>query len=131
MRYFLIERQLERSLKILWVENHAEFARLAARQFLRGHTVTVVPSLAAARAVLTVSRFDVLLVDFDLDDGKGTDLVRSLQEQPQRPPIVATSSHEEGNRALLEAGADAACSKLAFVEIRNVIKRVIEEGRAG
>jgi CheY-like chemotaxis protein len=130
MRYFSIERQMERNLKILWVENHAEFARLATRQFLRGHTLTVVPSLAAARAVLAVSCFDVLLVDFDLDDGKGTELVRSLQESLRRVPIVATSSHEEGNRALLEAGADAACSKLAFVEIRNVIKRVIEEGRA-
>ena len=117
-------------MDILWIENHTEFARLAIRQFLAGHTVTVVPSLAATHAVLAVSRFDVLLVDFDLDDGKGTDLVRSLQDSPRRLPIVATSAHEEGNRALLAEGADAVCSKLAFAEIRHVIQRVIEEARA-
>jgi hypothetical protein len=36
-------------MKILYVENHAVFAANVTRQFLSQHTVTVVPSIAAAR----------------------------------------------------------------------------------
>ena len=31
-------------MNLLWVENHATFARTAARSFLAGHAVTVVPT---------------------------------------------------------------------------------------
>src|SRR5262245_9852078 len=99
-------------MRLLWVENHSGFARVAARQFLAGHAVTVVPSLAEARAALAGGSFEVVLIDYDLDDGKGEDLVRELRFAPGRPWVVAASSHEAGNRALVEAGADAVCGKL-------------------
>jgi CheY-like chemotaxis protein len=111
---------------ILWVETHAVFARLAARQFLAEHTVTIVPTLAAARAALA-ARFDVVLIDYDLDDGKGDELVRWLTEEPTRPRIVAASSHEAGNRALHEAGADVVCGKMAFVRIGDVLAGLARE----
>ncbi len=110
-------------MEILWVENHGKFAEYAIRQFLAGHTVTVVPSLAAARAVLVDVPFDMVLIDYDLDDGKGVELVRSLREQSARRPIIATSSHEEGNGEMLAAGADAVCGKLEFARIADVIAR--------
>jgi CheY-like chemotaxis protein len=118
------ETHRERWMDILWVENHAHFARLAARQFLAGHAVTVVPSLAAARAALARRAFSVVLVDFDLDDGKGDELVRELRSLPARPWVVATSSHEAGNRALVEAGADAVCGKMEFGRIAEVLGRL-------
>ena len=90
-------------MNVLWVENHAIFANLAARQFLAGHAVTIVPSLARARAALASTTFVVVLVDFDLDDGKGVELVRELRRAPQRPWLVATSAHDAGNLALIEA----------------------------
>jgi DNA-binding response OmpR family regulator len=108
-------------MNILWVENHSQFARLAVRTFLAGHAVTVVPSLATARLELAEKAFEVVLVDFDLDDGKGTELVRTLRPGPGRPWVIAVSAHEAGNTALLEAGADAACSKLEFARIAAVI----------
>jgi DNA-binding response OmpR family regulator len=108
-------------MDILWVENHSQFTHMAIRTFLSAHNVTVVPSLAGARAALASAGFTVVLVDFDLDDGKGVELVRSLREASQRPLLVATSSHEEGNRALMEAGADAVCGKLEFSRIAEVI----------
>jgi DNA-binding response OmpR family regulator len=115
-------------MDILWVENHAEFARHAVKSFLAEHTVTVVPSLTAARAALATAVFGVVLVDFDLDDGKGTELVRVLRQLAQRPWIVATSSHEEGNQALVEAGADAVCGKLRFSRIAPVIGELSARG---
>jgi CheY-like chemotaxis protein len=113
-------------MNILWVENHAQFARLAARQFLVGYAVTVVPSLTAARAALASEVFAVVMVDYDLDDGKGDELVRELSQLPDRPRIVATSSHADGNRLLTEAGADAVCGKLEFRRIGEVLARLAE-----
>ncbi len=116
-------------MNILWVENHAAFARLVVRQFLSAHSVTIVPTLAAARAALTDSSFAIILVDFDLDDGKGVDLVSWMKSQPRPPRIVATSSHAAGNQALLDAGADAVCGKLEFAGIAAVVERLaIDEG---
>jgi DNA-binding NarL/FixJ family response regulator len=111
-------------MKLLWVENHPQFARFA-RPFLAGYSLTVVPSLAAARAALGKSHFDVVLVDFDLDDGKGTVLVRELAASVGRPRIVGTSSHADGNAALLDAGADAFCGKLEFARIPGLLQSLI------
>jgi DNA-binding response OmpR family regulator len=108
-------------MELLWVENHPQFTRFA-RPFLAGYAVTVVPSLAAARAALGKARFDVVLVDFDLDDGKGAELVRELASRVGRPVIVATSSHTDGNAALLHAGADAVCGKLDFARIPGLLQ---------
>ncbi|HJZ92958.1 MAG TPA: response regulator [Gemmataceae bacterium] len=109
-------------MRILWVENHPLFARYAGREFLRDHTVVVVASLAAARAAVAVESFDVLLIDYDLDDGKGDVLVREARQLQRRTAIVATSAHEAGNDALVGAGADAACGKLEFGRIGDVLK---------
>jgi len=113
-------------MNILWVENHRRFARIAALQFLGGHAVTVVPSLAAARAALAEQSFETVLIDFDLDDGKGDKLVRELQSSLDRPWIVAASSREAGNRALVAAGADLVCGKLEFSRIGGVLSQLLD-----
>jgi hypothetical protein len=65
-------------MKILYIENHALFAENVINQFLSHHTVAVAPSLSAARKALDTGNFDLLLVDYDLDDGKGDALVKEL-----------------------------------------------------
>jgi DNA-binding response OmpR family regulator len=113
-------------MRLLWVENHAVFARLAGRQFLAAHDVTVVPSLALAREAAAARMFDAVLLDYDLDDGKGTSLVEFLRQLPTMPVVVATSAHEEGNRLLLAAGADVACPKGRFEDISAVLARLLQ-----
>jgi DNA-binding response OmpR family regulator len=108
-------------MKILWLENNSRFARTVCRSFLAEHEVTVTPIIADARDFLADEAFDVLLVDYDLDDGKGDSLVRALRHKTLRPAIVAVSAHQEGNDALLRAGADATCGKLQFAEIGQVL----------
>jgi CheY-like chemotaxis protein len=112
---------------VLWVENHGVFARIAGQQFLSAHQLTVVPSLAEAQAALAAQHFDVLLVDFDLDDGKGTALIKFVRQLPERVAVVAASAHEDGNAALLAAGADAVCPKAKFAEIEALLSSVVEE----
>ncbi len=123
-------------MRVLWVENHAAFVRVAGRQFLAGHDLTVVPSLALAREALAVGGFDVVLLDYDLDDGKGENLIPFIRQLVRTPAVVAVSAHEEGNRLLRAAGADAACPKHKFPEIAAVLARLAAacgegEGRTG
>jgi DNA-binding response OmpR family regulator len=115
-------------MQVLYVENHVRFAKLAVGQFLASHQVTVVPSVAAARQTLAQSTFDVVLVDFDLDDGKGNEIVKEIQLQSHRPFVVAVSSHQAGNDALVAAGADAVCSKMQFSNIETVFAQLLQSG---
>ena len=111
-------------MRILYVENHALFAANVISQFLSQHSVTVAPSLSAARQALETGSFDLLLVDYDLDDGKGDELVRELNTTGKAVAVIGVSSHEEGNTALLRAGAAAVCSKMQFDRIQSVIDTV-------
>lgn len=110
-----------KAMKILFLENHAVFAEQVTSQFLSEHQVTVVPSLRAAWNAISRGRFDVILSDYDLDDGKGEEYVREFRANNPGLPIIAASSHEAGNAALIAAGASAVCSKMEFERIRKVI----------
>ena len=98
-------------MRILYVENHARFAETVVEQFLGAHEVVVHPSIADARRATEHRAFDTVLVDYDLDDGKGDAFVRELRARAFDGRIVAVSAHERGNGALLDAGADGACPK--------------------
>lgn len=111
--------------RILFVENHARFARVVVPQFLSTHDVVVTTSLADARDFLKEDTFDVVLLDYDFDDGKGDELMRELSTHDARPKIVAVSSHEPGNAALVAAGADAVCGKMQFAQIARVLDKVL------
>ena len=108
-------------MRILFVDNHREFTSVVVSQFLCEHTVEVVPTLASARAAVATSDFDVVLVDYDLDDGKGDALLRWFAANGSTLPAIAVSSHEFGNAALMAAGARVTCSKLDFAKINSVI----------
>jgi DNA-binding response OmpR family regulator len=111
-------------MRILMVENHAEFSSVVVPTFLAEHDVMVTGSVATAREAVAGGAFDVVLVDFDLENGKGDTLVRWLASRAGAPAIVAISARESGNDALLEAGATAVCSKLHFDQIGGVLARI-------
>ncbi len=113
-------------MRILWAENHARFVEIGRRHFLAGHDLTVVPSVGAALAALGSTTFDVALVDFDHDDGKGTRIIPLAKERGTK--VIAVSSHDDGNAALLAAGADAACPKTRFAEIGAVLALTSSRG---
>ena len=110
-------------MHILWVENNPRFIA-AVRSFLHPHDLVVVPSLRQARECLAHQTFDALLLDYDLDDGKGAELLSILSGSASRPLVIATSSHAVGNNKLLAEGADLVCSKRDFGQIEQMLKRV-------
>jgi DNA-binding response OmpR family regulator len=111
----------ENSMRILLVDNHPEFTVTVVEQFLGAHDVIVVPTIAGAKHQIETAGFDVVLVDFDLDDGKGDELVRWLRGTGSRIAVVAVSARESGNNALVAAGANVVCAKLSFAAIASVL----------
>jgi DNA-binding NarL/FixJ family response regulator len=73
--------------------------------------------------------FDVVMVDYDLDDGKGTEVIALAKELVPRVGVVAVSSHAEGNARLLAAGANAACSKMQFANIHSALNAALIKAR--
>jgi DNA-binding NarL/FixJ family response regulator len=111
-------------VKILYIENHAVFSKQVCQEFLSAHQIRVVSSLTDARSAMASETYDLLLVDYDLDDGKGDELVREVRVLNPKLKIIAASSHEAGNAALVKAGASAVCGKMEFDKIAQVIKRL-------
>jgi DNA-binding NtrC family response regulator len=117
-------------MNILFAENHAVFAANVVGQFLSRHSVTLAPSLADARRAVDGGSFDLLLADYDLDDGKGDALLKLLYASGRTMLAIGVSSHDEGNAALLRAGAVAVCSKMHFDRIQSVIDSVTAQNKA-
>ncbi len=58
-----------------------------------GYAVNVFRSVADFRRFPDPQRIDVFLFDVRLPDGSGTDLLRSLQQQEVRSPVIMISGH--------------------------------------
>jgi DNA-binding response OmpR family regulator len=75
--------------RILLVEDDPDVRPLMQHVlFGEGHAVDAVATLAAARALLEVNRYDLLLADAELPDGKGTALAREARERGLNALIV-------------------------------------------
>lgn len=112
-------------VKILFVDNHPEFTSTVIGCFLREDDVVVVPTVAAAKDHVQASSFDVVLVDYDLDDGKGDEFLRWLRAIDANAKVVAVSARDLGNEALVAAGANSVCSKTSFARIQCVLKQLV------
>ena len=66
----------------------------------------VAPSAQSARQLLAQHAFDVALIDLNLPDADGLELIASLRSDPAAqslPMIVMTARHEQGSAALLHS----------------------------
>jgi DNA-binding response OmpR family regulator len=116
-------------VRILYVEDHARFRALVIRNFLAGHEVTAAETLARARELLAEGEFDAVLLDYDLPDGKGSELLDCLRARDPggmlRVRVVAVSSRDDANEVLVRAGAIAAVNKLRMAELTEVLEAVL------
>ncbi len=99
-------------IRILLVEDDARLAegltRLLARE---GHKVTHVASLASARAMGTGHSanddYDLIILDWNLPDGQGIDLLDDARSNGGGPPVLMLTAHAELPHRVrgLDAGA--------------------------
>lgn len=73
-----------------------------------GRTVALAGTLQESRAVLGRERFDLLILDINLPDGSGLDLLRQLRAAGNNTPVILLTANdlEWDEVAGLEAGAD-------------------------
>ena len=73
-----------------------------------GRTVTLAGTLQEGRAVLARERFDLLILDINLPDGSGLELLRQLRAAGNSTPVILLTANdlELDEVTGLEAGAD-------------------------
>jgi DNA-binding NarL/FixJ family response regulator len=121
----------DRSIRLILVDDHRSFRVPVAFMLGRERDLVVVGqagSLAEAREQIANGiAIDVALVDLDLPDGNGVDLIHDLRvANPTAYAVVLSGTADAKARALaVEAGASAVLHKAADVEeIAAAIRRL-------
>src|SRR5262245_9904344 len=79
---------------LLLVEDDPLIRRwLTSRLSAAGHRVVEAESVAAARALISSSPFDVVLLDYRLPDGTGFDLMPEIEARLPGVPILMLTVH--------------------------------------
>ena len=108
---------------VLLVDDDEAFvAGLAAAVAAESFTTAVVGSLAAARAEITRSPPDVLLLDIHLPDGNGLDLVKDMQTRSAEIVLMTgKASVETAVEALRHGAADYLVKPVDLARLRRVL----------
>ena len=117
--------------RILHVEDDPIIYEMV-RVLLRGQVdLVLAPSLFDAHKKLREEVFDLILLDMELSDGSGLDLIRDLDDVEYMPQVVIFSAHEVGNDVAQKVKAALVKSKDSRKELIDVIMSVIKERDAG
>jgi DNA-binding NarL/FixJ family response regulator len=109
----------ESPIRLLLVDDHLAFRQPLAFMFERERDLTVIAqagSLAEARAALCdgIGRIDVALIDLQLPDGDGTEIVREMRALAAGQVLVLTADPDKLHHArAIEAGASGVIGKTA------------------
>jgi signal transduction histidine kinase/CheY-like chemotaxis protein len=118
-------RAAGRTLRILVVDDEAAAARLAAHHLrVLGHAITTAASLGEARGALALpTPFDLILADFELPDGDGSDML-ALARGLGNIPVILSSARVCDE--MLDHGAAAIVPKpLERAELAATLARVL------
>jgi DNA-binding response OmpR family regulator len=96
-------------VRLLLVEDTEDMAEAIAASFVRrGDAIDCVETVEAARDTLAVNDYEVIILDINLPDGQGTDLLRALRTQRKPTPVLMLTARMavEDRVAALDNGAD-------------------------
>lgn len=105
-------------MKILLVDDHAlirQGLRLAFQQTMGFKLTAEASSGIEALNLLATERFQVVVMDINLPDMNGLEVIRQMREQGDQTPVLVLSMHSEESLGLraIRAGADGYMSKEA------------------
>lgn len=116
--------------KIIVLEDD-QIVRRSLEQQLRNrrYDVAAASSLAEAEQYLASDNFDLMFADVRLPDGDGTQLLRELQQRPQRPLVVITTgfgSVESAVDCMKNGAFDYLIKPFSMDQIAIVLKKAEE-----
>ena len=126
----MADQTLERWVRVMLVEDHADFRGVMASLVDRQPGLEVVAqagSLVEARRQAASVGCDVAVLDLGLPDGNGADLIAQLREVcPGSAVLILSASLDAANLARThEAGADEVLEKFEDpVEVIEAIRRL-------
>jgi diguanylate cyclase (GGDEF)-like protein len=89
--------------RVLLVEDNfddADFLRMSLRRFTDSVEITHTSLIGEAVATLEDERFDVVLLDLNLPDGRGVECVEKIHAADELVPIVVLSGHDDEDFAV-------------------------------
>jgi len=124
--------------RILVVEDERALERIITLNLVRrGHTVAEADSVASATEILNASEadFDVIILDINLPDQSGWDVLRSLQlrashagaEKHQPQVIVATAVRPAQSRIDMFAPSAVLLKPFPIDALLHLIERLLEQ----
>lgn len=121
-------------INALLVDDHTLF-RSALKALLVAHSVEIVAEAAdaveAARQLSSL-QLDLVLLDYELPDLNGAQLVRAMRGRHNETPVLMLSMHSDALtiRAAFEAGANGYVTKMADAEELLIAIRQVAAGLA-
>lgn len=116
--------------KIMVVEDEIVVRNNLEQQLrARGYDVTAVSTLAEGSERLARDNFDIIFLDVRLPDGEGTELLKTLQNRPQRPLVVMTTgfgSVESAVDCMKNGAFDYIIKPFSFDHIMIALKKAEE-----
>ena len=96
-------------MRILYVEDSERLSEIITKRLKKeGYYVDACKTISQASSFLTASTYDVVLLDLNLPDGSGIELLKSFRKKDKiTPVIILTARSEIPDRILgLDQGAD-------------------------
>ena len=96
-------------MRVLLVEDATDLAEATQGRLARsGLACDLAMTLAEARACLAVQRYDMVVLDINLPDGSGTDLLRDMRREGQAMPVLMLTAQfsVDDKLSAFELGAD-------------------------
>jgi two-component system response regulator TctD len=96
-------------MRILIIEDATDMAEAISTRMARsGMACDLAETIAAAEAFLAVQQYDALVLDINLPDGLGTDLLRDLRSKGDRTPVLMLTAlfSVDDRVSALDLGAD-------------------------
>lgn len=96
-------------MRILLIEDNQQLGDAVREQMLSdGHATDFMLSLSEARACLSTTEYDLILLDMMLPDGKGITLLQQIRQREDRTPVIILTALDQISDRIagLNAGAD-------------------------
>jgi len=116
--------------RLLVIDDDPNIRNLCHRILAKEYDVQSATSCAQGRELLGMLRFDLVLLDLNLPDGQGLDVLRSIRESNQEIPVIVITGHGTMQVVIdaLHSGAQGFLIKpFAPFDLRRAVERVLEQ----